>query len=203
MGVSWGRTVSREVLQRAHHHTQLAGHRGRNALGGGGRLGAEHSPRDERLGIARDIRDDAEVHGDARFGECRRACGECLLRCRHRGVTEFAGTRGAVPWQALHVAALLVDGDEDGRLGIRLHAGRQGSDLRRGSRDVVPHEDESRDPGVDVRAKGSRIRAGRVEHEHGGGLLLEGEVGHVPACPVQGRVGPGRRSGRGRRRRAG
>ena len=114
--------------------------------------------------VGGDIRDDAEVHVDARVGERRRARRERVLARRAAGAARSASALAAASHgEALHLAALLVDADEHGRSGSACTAAVSAASSAGSARHVVAHEDEARDARVDERPQrrgvGARARA--------------------------------------------
>ena len=196
VGVARCRAVAREVLERAEHRAALPRDGRGDAVGGGLRVGTEHAARDERRRVRRDIRDDAEVHVDPDVGQRGRARREGVLGgvggCRAQGL----GAGRAVPRQALHLAALLVDAHEHGRLGVGLHGTRERREFGGRARHVVAHEDQSRDALVDERTQRRGVGSGRMQHQQRCGLLLDRELGHPLVGPLRRGRGRGRRLGR-------
>ena len=69
-------------------------------------------------------------------------------RGRRRRRAELLRTRRAVPREALHLAALLVDAEEHRRVGVGLHGLRQRRELGGRGGHVVAHQDEPGHAGV-------------------------------------------------------
>ena len=184
------RPVSREVLERAQHPAALSGDRCGHPGGCRGRVGAEHPAGQERAGVGRDVGDDAEVDAHADGLQQGRPAAEGILRGLAGKRAEELGPWGQVGRQPGHLAALLVDADQERKLRVGTEGIRHRPHDLRGFRHIIAHQDESTH--AVHRGKGAQrrgIRSGLVQHQQAGDLLGQGHGREAPGGVFCNRIG--------------